>query len=246
MAATSSLLVIADIAGYTRFLRMHTVSAVHAQHVVGKLLEAVIGAVTPELALAKLEGDAAFFHARAPRDDAAMSRIAAAIHRAFHRTQSDLARNALCPCDGCQQAGDLKIKVVAHLGEATRQKIARREELAGVDVILVHRLLKNDVPLGEYLLVTPPLLPHLAPPQRVDAQALTLDVEGFGAVSTWYVGLDAAPVAGDVAPLLPWPRRFARQLRLAIRTLPYLVSGRKACEGFRNVDVARDDAGSTL
>src|SRR6185437_3970630 len=36
-------------------------------------------------------------------------------------------------------------KIVVHHGEFIRQKMAGREELAGRDVILVHRLLKNEV-----------------------------------------------------------------------------------------------------
>ncbi len=237
MDTTRSLLVIADIGGYTRFLKLHTVSMAHAQHVVGKLLEAVIGAAKPQLALAKLEGDAAFFHARATLDDSAMSRLASTMHRAFHQVRDDLARNALCPCDGCQQAGTLRIKVVAHIGEVTHQRIARREELAGVDVILVHRLLKNDVPLSEYLLVTEPLLPHLAPQARASAQALAMDVDGIGPTRTWYVEL---ATSGADDPVMPLPRRLARQLRLAWQTMPFVLGRRRACEDFRNVDDARD------
>jgi hypothetical protein len=39
----------------------------------------------------------------------------------------------------------LDVKFVVHHGEFIRQKMSGREELAGRDVILVHRLLKNDV-----------------------------------------------------------------------------------------------------
>jgi uncharacterized protein YndB with AHSA1/START domain len=39
----------------------------------------------------------------------------------------------------------LDVKFVVHQGEFIRQKMSGREELAGRDVILVHRLLKNDV-----------------------------------------------------------------------------------------------------
>ena len=39
----------------------------------------------------------------------------------------------------------LDVKFVVHYGEFIRQKMAGREELAGRDVILVHRLLKNEV-----------------------------------------------------------------------------------------------------
>jgi hypothetical protein len=41
--------------------------------------------------------------------------------------------------------GDLDFKFVVHHGEMVRQKMGGREELAGRDVILVHRLLKNAV-----------------------------------------------------------------------------------------------------
>lgn len=34
------------------------------------------------------------------------------------------------------------------------QKVKRNVELAGVDVILVHRMLKNEVPVSEYLFMT--------------------------------------------------------------------------------------------
>ena len=60
----------------------------------------------------------------------------------------------MCTCDGCTQAGELKLKFVAHVGEVAFQKVKRYTELAGVDVILVHRLLKNSVPIPEYVLMT--------------------------------------------------------------------------------------------
>lgn len=241
MGSPSTLLVIADIAGYTRFLRMHAMSVVHAQDIVVQLLEAVIEAVKGDLTLAKLEGDAAFFHAPAPIDDATLSRHVAAIHRAFHARCADLRRNTLCPCDGCRQAGELKIKVVAHVGHVTHQKIARRDELAGVDVILVHRLLKNDVPLPEYLLVTSPLLPRLTATDRETATGLTLQIDELGETSVWYVDLAtrAAAPATD-APRLSMTRRFSRHLRMTWRSIPYLIGARRACAGFRNIGGAAD------
>ncbi len=189
-----------------RFLKLHTVGMAHARHVVGKLLEAVIGAARPQLALAKLEGDAAFFHARATLDDSAMSRLASILHRTFiFGCATTLARNALCPLDGCQQASTLRIEVVAHIGEVTHQRIARREG-GGVDKILVHRLLKNDVPLAEYLLVTEPLLPHPARRTRIGASTLAMDVDGIGPTRPWYV---EQATSADDDPVMPLLRRLA-------------------------------------
>ena len=55
-----AFLLIADIGGYTRFMKVHRINLAHAQYVVAQLLEAVIDGAT-ELELSKLEGDAAFF-----------------------------------------------------------------------------------------------------------------------------------------------------------------------------------------
>ena len=84
MPAPPTLLLIADIAGYTRFLKMHQMSLVHAQDIVARLLEAVIDAAEPGLKLAKLEGDAAFFYSPVPMDEATLARHSAAIFHAFH------------------------------------------------------------------------------------------------------------------------------------------------------------------
>ena len=161
MSVQPTLMLIADIAGYTRFMKFHSASLAHAQEIVGRLLEVVIDAAGPALRLAKLEGDAAFFYMPAPKDGRfdpeLIATHAARIYRAFHARAADLRVNTLCPCDGCQQSGNLKIKLVGHLGGVAMQKVKRMTELAGIDVIVVHRMLKNAVPIPEYLLMTPPV-----------------------------------------------------------------------------------------
>ena len=169
MSVQPTLLMIADIAGYTKFMKFHYMSLVHAQETVAKLLEAIIDAV-PKLRLAKLEGDAAFFYLQGDADGrfdpSLVAAQASAIYQAFHARAADLRTNTLCPCDGCLQAGDLKIKLVGHVGTVALQKVKKLTELAGVDVIVVHRMLKNDVPVAEYLLVTRPVYEMLDSPLR--------------------------------------------------------------------------------
>jgi hypothetical protein len=149
-----ALLLIADIGGYTRFMRVHRINLAHAQYVVAQLLEAVIDAAEPKLTLAKLEGDAAFFYALLPEQGkvdivATFTNMVAAIRRAFVMRRMEMSSERLCNCDSCVQAGQLKLKFVAHVGEVAFQKVKRYTELAGVDVIFVHRLLKNTVPVPE-------------------------------------------------------------------------------------------------
>lgn len=244
MTVQPTLMMIADIAGYTRFMKFHYMSLVHAQEIVAKLLEAVIDAAAPSLKLAKLEGDAAFFYVPTDRDGRLRAEVvtthAAAIYRAFHERAADLRANTLCPCDGCTQAGNLKIKMVGHVGPVAVQKVKQMTELAGVDVIVVHRMLKNTVPLPEYLLMTKPVYDMLDAPVRERASALELDLDDIGPAHAYYVDLRDCGDAPEAPPKLSIAARLARHLGLIGRSLPYIIGLKKACADFHNVpDAAR-------
>jgi hypothetical protein len=45
----------------------------------------------------------------------------------------------------CREMQNLDLKFVSHHGEFIKHRMGGREELAGRDVILIHRLLKNTV-----------------------------------------------------------------------------------------------------
>jgi Protein of unknown function (DUF2652) len=240
MAVQSTLLLIADIAGYTRFMKFHYMSLVHAQEIIAKLLEAVIDAAAPALRLAKLEGDAAFFYlpgaADGKFDPALVAARTAAIYRAFHARAADLKMNTLCPCDGCQQAGELKIKLVGHVGAVAVQKVKQMTELAGLDVILVHRMLKNDVPVPEYLLMTRPVYEMLEPTLRERASPLDVQLDDLGNADAYYLDLHECMEAMPATPALPWSARLARHMGLVYRSMPYVLGWKKPCiTGFRNV-----------
>jgi hypothetical protein len=63
----------------------------------------------------------------------------------FRRRRRDVRQATSCECNACSRIPDLDLKFVVHHGEAILQKVAGRQELLGSDVIVVHRLLKNDV-----------------------------------------------------------------------------------------------------
>jgi hypothetical protein len=250
-----ALLVIADIGGYTRFMRVHRINLAHAQYIVAQLLEALIDAGEPYLQLAKLEGDAAFFYAKLPdrpKDDelATFSRRVAELRRGFLARRMELETHRVCTCDGCTQAGQLKLKFVAHVGEVALQKIKRYTELAGVDVIFVHRLLKNSVPVPEYVLMSEPVFAHLEEDLRGHARQTREELEGLGAVTTHYV--DFVELARDFAEPLASSRlrRIWGWLKMTVRSLPYFLGIRRSCDGFRNMgevdpSLARDGPSST-
>ncbi|HZI14749.1 MAG TPA: DUF2652 domain-containing protein, partial [Myxococcus sp.] len=175
MAIEKALLLIADIGGYTRFMKQHRFSLAHAQDTVAQLLEAVIDA-SGRFKLAKLEGDAAFFYAVGD-DVTAFTQQVADIRRAFLTRKEQLILDRLCNCDGCTQVNALTLKFVVHSGEVAFQKVKHLTELAGVDVILVHRMLKNEVPVSEYVLMTDTVLQQFAPELRQHTRSLEHEFE---------------------------------------------------------------------
>lgn len=137
-------LVIADISGYTDYLAGTELD--HAQDILADLLGAVVGSLRGSFRLAKLEGDAAFVFAPTERIDAsALLDALEATYFGFRRRRRDVAAATSCECNACRRIPSLDLKFVAHHGAVIRQRVAGREELVGAPVILVHRLLKNDV-----------------------------------------------------------------------------------------------------
>ena len=63
----------------------------------------------------------------------------------FRRRRRDVQQATSCGCNACARIPDLDLKFVVHHGESISQRVAGRQELLGSDVIIVHRLLKNDV-----------------------------------------------------------------------------------------------------
>ena len=229
MGSERALLLIADIGGYTEYMRTHRMSLAHAEVNTARMLEAVIDAAG-DFELVEIEGDAAFLSRQADNLDAgatatAMSEAVAGMHRAFHHERQYVASN-LCPCDACEQANNLTLKFVAHVGEVATQTIRDRRKLVGIDVILVHRLLKNTVQAPEYVLFSEELYRNggtaFDPVQQVDQ-----DLEGIGRVHAYYA--EIAGVAGPLPPLPEpsWLGRLARTVDVAGRGVPYMLGLRR-------------------
>ena len=155
------LLIIADISGYTRFMVANQNELEHSHEIVGALLEAIIAEVEIPLSIAKLEGDAVFLYLVKDDDPSGetLRQVRMKLLRLFNAFSSrlrELATTRPCECGACRNIDQLRLKVVVHSGTALVYSIAGRTELAGVDVILIHRLLKNSLTAREYILLTDP------------------------------------------------------------------------------------------
>ena len=140
----SACFVIADISGYTGFLA--SVELDHAHDIIADLMDTVVRGLRPPFRIAKFEGDAVFVYALTEKVDGSLLQDAVeASYFAYRRRLRTIKQATSCECKACRQMETLDLKFVCHHGEFIRHRMSGREELAGRDVILVHRLLKNAV-----------------------------------------------------------------------------------------------------
>ena len=191
-------LLIADISGYTDFIRLHSLREKpivgsfaarmfesHAEIIISDLLVSVIDAIEPVMQLNKLEGDAAFFYC----DEVSKSNQADQIINVMQSAQSAFQKKAkellfveACGCEPCTQAKNLRLKMVVHNGAYTHQKIRNFEELAGEAVIFVHRLLKNSIQSDEYWLLSKEFSKQLSEETELEFSEITEKIGDFGRV----------------------------------------------------------------
>jgi hypothetical protein len=183
---TDAHILLADISGYTRFLRENTVILRHANYIVSELLAAVMlraeAGVRPE----KIEGDAILFVAPAgPADaDARVRRSMFGFFSAFYRRRAQLIAHNTCPCEACSTIHRLDLKVIDHFGKVLRYTVNNFEELAGFDIIVAHRLLKNSVEATRYLMVTDAAWARVRPENHaLPVESHVEQCEGVGDIS---------------------------------------------------------------
>jgi hypothetical protein len=148
------VLVLADISGFTAFVTATELE--HGPAIIAELLGEVMRQLSPPLEIQEVEGDAVF--ALGPdRLVALPARLLDVLEDAFvafKNRQRELEADESCGCRACRNVGQLDLKIVAHHGRFLRQMVGDRSQAAGVNVVLVHRLLKNAVPGRAYLLLT--------------------------------------------------------------------------------------------
>ncbi|KAA9333432.1 DUF2652 domain-containing protein [Hymenobacter busanensis] len=149
-----ALLFIPDISGFTRFIEAS--GHPQAPHLVADLLEILVEANISDLRVAEIQGDAVLFYRLGPPPSA--QQLVEQCRRIFLDFQNYLR---LVARDGGSElstalldSGGLTLKIVAHYGRVSVAQIREFTRLLGRDVIVAHRLLKNQVPGSEYVLLT--------------------------------------------------------------------------------------------
>ena len=153
MATNSqTLLFIPDISGFTKFVNATEIE--HSKHIISELLELLINNDKLGLKVAEIEGDAVFFYKKGvPPFNKIVGQVQTMFLK-FHNHLKRYEKERICRCGACKTAEKLSLKFVVHSGNVESLKIKGFEKLHGTDVILVHRLLKNDIEEKEYALFT--------------------------------------------------------------------------------------------
>jgi len=182
MATTEGPLVLADISGYTKF--MAATELEHSDVLVRRMLNTIVASLKGRLEMAQLEGDGVFFVGVGVAPD--LIQWLEGSYLTFHRRMRTFLERRQCSCDACAKAPELTLKLIAHYGRYSRQRIGETGQVHGVDVIVPHRLAKNSVPSREYILATRDLLERLPEAERASFVPHTEDADGLGRISLGY------------------------------------------------------------
>jgi hypothetical protein len=152
-----ALIFIPDISGFTQFVTETEVS--HSKHIIEELLEILIDANKIGLEVSEIEGDAILFYrfGNAPTAQDLTEQVKEMFSK-FHMHLKKYERHRICNCGACSTASKLAIKFIAHYGDVSINTIRQYKKLFGKDVIVAHRLLKNNIDSNQYSLFTDNLI----------------------------------------------------------------------------------------
>jgi hypothetical protein len=162
-------LIIADITGYTAFLRESELD--HAKDSLRSLLDLLIENTKPPLVISRLEGDAVISYALEGSflEGQTLVELIESTYVEFRRALDLMVLNTTCNCLACRNIANLDLKFFVHFGTYVLEPLPSYTELIGNDVNLIHRLTKNHVEentgMHAYVLYTKAAVDHLALPE---------------------------------------------------------------------------------
>lgn len=248
------VLIIADISGYTRYMTVNAKTLAHSQTLITELVKAILEQVDLPLEVAKLEGDAVFLFGRKsadPQARAAMRKVIGqkllGFFQVFDARVGQLSYSTTCTCSACAHIGMLRLKLVVHSGEALFHRVLSFQELAGVDVIIVHRLLKNSVRADQYLLLTEAGQKDVELPEMAQLAQGSETYENIGRITTVVYYPGAVPGSVPQAPECKstFANRFGSAWRLFLKLWfkPLLAAFGRRQARFQHVESSATRAG---
>ncbi|MEL7005146.1 MAG: DUF2652 domain-containing protein [Bacteroidota bacterium] len=206
-----SLIFIPDITGFTKFVNETEIS--HAQHIISELLEILIHANELKMKVSEIEGDAVLFYKLGD-----IPSIAELINQAelmflnFHNHLKDYEVRRICNCGACTGTSSLSLKIIVHQGELGFTNVRNVSKPFGKEVVLAHRLLKNDAEGKEYMLFSEPFEIQLVAerpslPEWVETINASSHYKDIGDIKYQYIPLTSLRDKISTPDPIPPPQR---------------------------------------
>ncbi|MFL1894741.1 DUF2652 domain-containing protein [Aquimarina sp. 2-A2] len=152
-----TLICIPDISGFTKFMSETDIEV--SSKVIPSLLNQIIYSNEIGLKVSEIEGDAVLFFKSGElpsfKELITQCRL---FYTRFYEKLHKLRTSEEFPEYDVNIPDVLGLKIILHFGEIGATRIGNKIKLIGEDIIVAHRLLKNSIPVDEYLLVSDNLM----------------------------------------------------------------------------------------
>ena len=231
------LIILVDISGYTNFIKLHKISLLHAEKIIGELMECMLDQVELPVIAHEILGDAISLYALDDGSPGLADKVYSQLEKyfmAFRKREAYLLRECgFCTCDACNKVGQLNLKAILHAGKAAFTSVRNNQKIAGVDVITAHRLLKNSIDSDEYILVTDSFWNMCKLVDKIEFIEHTEHCEGVGPIHGWVKQFEAVKEINEtISPFMKFKfllkvdahmlARFFGKKSLEFRNLPSL------------------------
>lgn len=148
----NAVILIPDISGFTEYVVNSEPE--HSQDKIAQLLESILDNNILNFEVSEIEGDAILFYSlRFPHSGSEIIEQCKLMFSEFHKKIMEL-RSDGCNCSSCKMLDVLSLKFIVHYGVLGSIMVKKYCKLFGKDLIIAHRLLKNNINSKEYILFT--------------------------------------------------------------------------------------------
>ncbi len=226
-------IILVDISGYTNFIRLHKISLLHAEKIIGELMECMLDEVKEPVIAHEILGDAISLYAI---DDGSLNMAdnintqVEAYFEAFREREAYLMRECgFCVCEACNTVRQLKLKGIIHTGEVVFTYVKDILKISGEDVIIAHRMLKNSINSNEYIFACEAFVKACNDFNHDSFQPHQENIEGIGTINGVVRIFSGVEPSKDVTT---W-RKFKFFMKLEAYFMARLFQ--KQCVGFKNL-----------
>lgn len=196
----NAVILIPDISGFTKYVVNSDPE--HSQDKIAQLLETILDNNILNFEVSEIEGDAILFYSlRFPNSGSEITEQCRLMFSEFHKKIMEL-RSDGCNCSSCKMLDVLSLKFIVHYGILGSIMVKNYCKLFGRDLIIAHRLLKNNVNSKEYILFTESFTKHFNYNNAITSDNTTahqhsIQIQDVGKVNFSYLDLLELKVGND-------------------------------------------------